>query len=292
MKQDGGKKEGRSCGEKERMAGVKKQMQRYGRFVPLAFMLAAVIASYFSYNAAKQSITDDLNEAMIALANENSELWTRQDTIVALRHMHETLRQPLIYQASEANFRNTALKEEAYFTLALVDNRKVLPESHNHKIASDSIILVPQQYADGMAIRVQGFANCSFAFILGVSDKTFPGLLCGLAVLSFVGMLFWRKDETEFATQAISQDDALTPAPSMLEGIKLTPMQRRLTQMLLDAPDNKVDKATLCMVLWDNKSNAEESLYTLVRRTKIALANANMEIISNRGESYQLRIIS
>ena len=54
--------------------------------------------------------------------------------------------------------------------------------------------------------------------------------------------------------------------------------------------DMRVDKATLCSALWDNKSNAEESLYTLVRRTKTALAETDIEIICNRGESYELRV--
>lgn len=67
-------------------------------------------------------------------------------------------------------------------------------------------------------------------------------------------------------------------------------MQRQLTQMLLDAPDMRVDKRTLCETLWGNKSNAEESLYTLVRRTKATLADVNIGIICNRGDSYELRI--
>ena len=68
------------------------------------------------------------------------------------------------------------------------------------------------------------------------------------------------------------------------------PYAAQLTQMLLDAPDMRVDKRTLCETLWGNKSNAEESLYTLVRRTKAALADVNIEIICNRGDSYELRI--
>ncbi len=164
---------------------------RYGMFIPLALMLASVITCCFSYSNAKQNIANDLNDAMFALANENSELWTRPNTVAAIRQMYETTHKPLIYEASDVNFRNTSLKEEAYFTL---------------------------------------------------------------------------------------------------DGIKLTPMQRQFAQMLLDAPDMKVDKRTLCQTLWDNKSNAEESLYTLVRRTKTALAKANMEIICNRGDSYELRI--
>lgn len=59
--------------------------------------------------------------------------------------------------------------------------------------------------------------------------------------------------------------------------------------MLLDAPGMKVDKTTLCETLWGNKSNAEDSLYTLVRHTKTALVERGMEIVCNRGDSYELR---
>ena len=61
---------------------------RYGMFIPLAFMIASVITCCFSYSNAKQNIANDLNDAMFALANENSELWTRADTISAISLMH------------------------------------------------------------------------------------------------------------------------------------------------------------------------------------------------------------
>ena len=84
---------------------------RYGMLIPLALMIASLVSSCFSYSNAKQNIADDLNDAMLALANENSELWTRQDTIAALRQMHETTHKPMIYQASGVKFRNAALKK-------------------------------------------------------------------------------------------------------------------------------------------------------------------------------------
>lgn len=49
-------------------------------------MIASMVTCCFSYSNAKQAIANDLNEAMLALANENSELWTRQDTIAACAH--------------------------------------------------------------------------------------------------------------------------------------------------------------------------------------------------------------
>lgn len=259
---------------------------RYGMFIPLALMLASVISCCFSYSKAKQNIANDLNDAMLALANENSELWTRPDTIAAIRQMYETTHKPLIYEASDVNFRNTSLKDEAYFTLALVDKKKVAPKIRETKIASDSIMLVPESATDGLAIKVQGFADCSMASVFSASDQTLPGILFSLSILSMSGMLVWRKRMVVIPDAGV----VAVPATPTLDGIKLTPMQRKFAQMLLDAPDMKVDKRTLCETLWDNKSNAEESLYTLVRRTKTGLAKANMEIICNRGDSYELRI--
>lgn len=262
---------------------------RYGMFLPLVLMIASVVSCCFSYSNAKQNIVSDLNDAMLALANENSEVWTRQDTIAALRQMHETTHKPLIYQASDVNFRNSALKDEAYFTLALVDKKNAAPKIQGNKIASDSIMLVPECAVDGLAIQVQGFVDCSIASVFAASDQTLPGVLFTLSILSMASMFVWRRKETEIPDAELA---SIGSAVHPLDGIKLTPMQRQFAQLLLDAPEMRVDKATLCSTLWDNKSNAEESLYTLVRRTKTALSAANIEIICNRGESYELRISS
>ena len=259
---------------------------RYGMFIPLAFMIASVITCCFSYSNAKQNIANDLNDAIFALANENSELWTRPDTIAAIRHMHETTNKPLIYQASDVNFRNPSLKDEAYFTLALVDTNNGSHRIGGNKIASDSIIIMPERAADGLAIQVQGFADCSVASIFSVSDQTLPRIQFSLSILSMASLLIWKRKETETPE---AEFIAIPTSPS-LDGIKLTPMQRQLARMLLEAPGMKVDKRSLCESLWGNKSNAEESLYTLVKRAKKALSQANMEIVCNRGDSYELRI--
>ena len=259
---------------------------RYGMLIPLAFMIASVITCCLSSSNAKQNIANDLNDAIFALANENSELWTRPDTIAAIRHMHETTHKPLNYQASDVNFRNPSLKDEAYFTLALVDTNNGSHRIGGNKIASDSIIIMPERAADGLAIQVQGFVDCSVASIFSASDQTLPGILFSLSILSMASMLIWKRKVTETPE---AEFIAIHTSPS-LDGIKLTPMQRQLARMLLDAPDMKMDKRILCESLWGNKSNAEESLYTLVKRTKNALAQANMEIVCNRGGSYELRI--
>ena len=259
---------------------------RYGMLIPMFFLIASVISCCFSYSNAKRIIANDLNDAMFALANENSELWTRPDTIAAIRHMHEITHKPLIYQASDVNFRNPVLKDEAYFTIALIDNKNVSHRIGGNKIASDSIMLMPEHATEGLAIQVQGFANCSMASIFYASDQTLPGILFSLSILSMASMLIWKRKETETP----DEEFIVVSASLSLDGIQLTPMQRQLTRMLLEAPGMKVDKRSLCESLWSNKINAEESLYTLVKRTKNALAEANMEIVCNRGDSYELRV--
>lgn len=254
---------------------------RYGIFIPVALMVASLVSGYISYSTARESIVDDLNQAIIALTNENKDLWTRQDTVAALRRMHETTHKPIIYQASEGDLKNKSFKYDAYFSLALVDNNNAAPKIQRGKIVSDTILLMPEKAADGLAIRVQGFADCSMASVFAASDQTLPGILLTLSFLSMISMTIRRQGAMTLPHRRPS-----------LDGIKLTPMQRRFTQTLLDAPDMKVDKATLCATFWGDKSNAEESLYTLVRRTKTALAEAGIEIVCNRGDSYQIHITS
>lgn len=193
---------------------------RYGMFIPLALMIASVITCCLSYSNAKQNIADDLNDAMFALANKNSELWTRPDTIAAIRHMHETTHKPLIYQASDVNFRTPSLKDVTYFTLALVDTKSASRGIGGNKIASDSIMLMPEHAAEGLAIQVQGFADCSVASIFSASDQTLPGILFSLSIFSMASMLIWKRKETETPE---AEFIAISASPS-LDGIKLTPM--------------------------------------------------------------------
>ena len=200
------------------------------------FLIASVISCCFSYSNAKQNIANDLNDAMFALANENSELWTRPDTIAALRQMHEITHQPLIYQASDAKFRNTSLKDETYFTIALVEKMNVFPKIRGNKIASDSIILVPEWATAGLAIQVQGFADCSLASVFNAFDNTFPGIFFSLSILSMMCVCAWQRKNRIVSEIENSMDSKADP----FDSLKLTPMQRQFAQMLFEAPNMRV----------------------------------------------------
>jgi DNA-binding winged helix-turn-helix (wHTH) protein len=73
--------------------------------------------------------------------------------------------------------------------------------------------------------------------------------------------------------------------------IKLTPMQMQLMRMFFTAANHKISKHEICTTLWPKKPDASETLYTLIRRLKpIVEKNGNLEIVSERGKDYQLRI--
>ncbi len=264
---------------------------RVGMLVPAVLLVASVVAGCLSYAKAKIAIARELNEAVLALANENGEKWIRQDTVAALRTLNETTRQPLVFSGSDMAFRNATLKQAAYYTLALVDNNTaVSPRIQDDKIASDSILLMAGEKGASHAIRLQGFADCSVASVWAVSDQRFPALLFLLSVMSMVSMVIWirkRGFSAELTPLTIPEGKMISP---ILDNIHLTPMQRRLMEMFAASPDMRVDKSRLCQELWGNKSNAEESLYTLVRRTKTAVAEAGYEIVCHRGDSYELRL--
>lgn len=156
----------------------------YGMLIPMAMLIASVATCCLSYSKAKQNIAEDLNQAIIALASENSRLWTRPDTVAAIRQMYAATHKPMIYQASDLDFRNPILKTKAYYSLALVDMKNVTPKARGSQITSDSIILVPEQASDGFAVEVQGFADCSMASVFAVSDQTLPAMLFAVALLS------------------------------------------------------------------------------------------------------------
>ncbi|MCC8119991.1 MAG: helix-turn-helix domain-containing protein [Bacteroidales bacterium] len=261
--------------EKRKMIGAPQSLQ-WMMVLPLALLLMSVVSSAMSYGYAKSRLTADFNKAIAELAMEKADYFTSPDTIAALKQMKASAEKPYICRADGIGLAQ-AIHDKAFYAVALIRNDAGQQAHFSASIESDSFILVPQNIQDECRVQIRGFATCSMASVFSLSDQTLPCLLLMLSLLSFLWMI-WKNPR--FSTQP-----TLT-----LSSIKLTPMQRQLVQMLLDAPECRVKTTDICAALWGNKDNAEESLYTLVRRTKAALAEAGAEIVCNRGDSYQLRI--
>ena len=73
--------------------------------------------------------------------------------------------------------------------------------------------------------------------------------------------------------------------------VKLTPMQQQLMEMLWLSPTRQLSKTEICDALWPKKPDANETLYTLIRRLKpIIEQHSDLKIEVNRGKSYGLII--
>lgn len=73
--------------------------------------------------------------------------------------------------------------------------------------------------------------------------------------------------------------------------VKLTPMQQQLMEMLWQSPSHQLSKTEICEALWPKKENANETLYTLIRRLKpIIEQHSDLKIEADRGRAYGLII--
>jgi DNA-binding response OmpR family regulator len=73
--------------------------------------------------------------------------------------------------------------------------------------------------------------------------------------------------------------------------IKLTPMQQQLMEMFMSAPGYTLSKQQICDALWPKKDDANDTLYTLIRRLKpIIEEHSDLMIESDRGRAYELKI--
>ena len=75
------------------------------------------------------------------------------------------------------------------------------------------------------------------------------------------------------------------------EYVKLTPMQQQLMEMFFHSSNHTLSKTEICDTLWPKKDNANETLYTLIRRLKpIIESHSNLKIEVDRGKAYELII--
>lgn len=73
--------------------------------------------------------------------------------------------------------------------------------------------------------------------------------------------------------------------------MKLTPMQQQLMEMLWLSPSHQLSKTDICNALWPKKPDANETLYTLIRRLKpIIEQHSDLKIEVDRGKAYELKV--
>lgn len=146
-------------------------------------------------------------------------------------------------------------------------------------------------------------ANCNFFTVLKRSNQKTSGLLLILAAVWYAAFYYYRRRRAEGVCVAAPISVAQSVgygglvyangrfATAQGQPLHLTPMQQTLMQLLMDADGHVLSKSDICRHLWPKKPDADDTLYTLVRRTKrIVEPCCQVRIKSDRGRGYSLEI--
>lgn len=153
-----------------------------------------------------------------------------------------------------------------------------------------------------LAVETRGkhfkaYAHCSEATIFRLSDQR-PAIL--LWTLSFFWAMFMWYKRNQAKANVIKQNGfgglTYSEAESQFytadgQTINLTPMQHQLMEMFFLSPSHSLTKNEICDALWPKKPDANDTLYTLIRRLKPVIEqHSDLKIESDRGKAYRLRI--
>ena len=134
--------------------------------------------------------------------------------------------------------------------------------------------------------------KCSAATIFAMSDQRPASILWTVALLWGL-YCFWhyRKQVNLVAFGGLAYAEAEGRFyDAKGDQVKLTPMQQQLMEMFFRSETHQLSKTEICDALWPKKDDANDTLYTLIRRLKpIIEAHSDLKIESDRGRAYELR---
>ena len=139
-------------------------------------------------------------------------------------------------------------------------------------------------------------ANCGFVATFMMSDQKASGSLLMVGILWLLGSLWYvRRNRPELIVQGLSYGGIVYHNDMFMtqsgEQIHLTPMQHSLLEMFITADTHTLSKQEICDRLWPKKPDANDTLYTLIKRIKpIVETHSTLKIESDRGKSYSLKI--
>lgn len=265
----------------------------------LTLMLTSLLAGRHNYCKARNEITADLNQALAQTLKERKDYIITQDTIRVYKQLRKTSGGQVLIAVSDERFcrylKDKRLQQAAFITFDVVDSDFQNNSLGDQAICSDTLIVKDKHAGETLALK--GYARLSVASILGMSDQRIPAACMISAFLwAMLSWLYLRKKQegseavTGFGGLVYSEVDqrfytaAHTP-------IRFTPMQQQLMLLFWNAPSHSLTKEDICAVLWPKKEDANDTLYTLIRRLKpIVEEHTNLKIVADRGRNYSLEI--
>ena len=223
--------------------------QKYLVLVLLSLIIASSATSLSSYRATEQIVENDLNQALNQALAELQSDVITQDTI----------------RTFNSHLQIAELRGKA--TIAV----------------------------DTKGRQFKAYASCSQATIFSLSDQRPTAILWTITLLWATFCVYRFRQHTEQTSRPL-QFGGLSFADNEkifynVQGqpIKLTPMQQQLMEMFFTSSNHQLSKTEICDTLWPKKPDANETLYTLIRRLKPVIEqNSNLKIESDRGKAYRL----
>ena len=238
--------------------------QQYAVIVLFALIVASSLTSLDSYRSTSRRVSEDMDRALAITMLEQQNDVISQDTI----------------RSFNSHLQIAELRGKA--TLA-VDTRSRL---------------------------FKAYAHCSEATIFSLSDQRPAALLWVLT--GFWAMFIWYRGAKNHENMLLASGFTSEPVSVILsngfggltyseaEGrfyaadgneVQLTPMQHQLMEMFFHSPSHCLSKAEICEALWPKKPDANDTLYTLIRRLKPVIEqHSNLKIESDRSKAYRLTI--
>ena len=236
--------------------------QQYAVIVLLALILASSLTSLDSYRSTSRRVSEDMDRALAITMLEQQSDVISQDTI----------------RTFNSHLQIAELRGKA--TLA-VDTR---------------------------SRQFKAYAHCSEATIFCLSDQRPAALLWVLT--GFWAMFMWYRGAKNHENMLLGSGQNHEPVPvipgfggltySEAEGrfyaadgneVQLTPMQHQLMEMFFHSPSHSLSKTEICDALWPKKPDANDTLYTLIRRLKPVIEqHSNLKIESDRSKAYRLTV--
>ena len=272
------------------------------KILPLGLFFTLLISSFVSghhgYCKARESIIADLHQALFLTIIEKQDNIIPNDTLLAYRNLQKNNASGKILLAvADRDFCNKLqdkqLRNHAYILLDVVDKDYNKFLKNQHSLCSDTIIVTNKRLGNVIALR--SYASCSFATILSMSDQRIS-LILGFSAILWAIFSFVYLKRKRCQAEDIVQLGGLSLIVSSgkflntkNQPVHLTPMQQQLMEMFFASSDHKLSKESICNALWPRKDNANDTLYTLIRRLKPTIeSNSNLKITTDRGKSYSL----
>ena len=268
----------------------------------LLLLLSSVLAGHRSFRHAERLIADDLSRALaLTVQQQQSDLITH-DTIRACKQLQQSSDKPIFMAVADERFRkniqNDALRKKAYISFGLFEKNSGHVSVVDDAICGDTLFLKDQALDETLTLR--GYARPNLATVFRLSDqRTSASFAVGALLWAIFSLCYFRRQKVQL-NELVSVEQKSLGGMTYCEEqdvfydekrnpIHFTPMQQQLIRLFWDAPAHCLSKETICAQLWPKKEDANDTLYTLIRRIKpIIERQTELQITSDRGKGYSL----